>query len=248
MNKTLLAVAMSALAAAAHADIVQSWRAVVIPNPTDPNVDADPAFAPPSTGTTLDVHPGESILFVWSVFVTDTEIPAAASAAPGSVLRGLAGATSQLRSTTAANGVWRPVDSTSAGVYNSNGSSGIAAPATATFTDSFGIKGLAVLSNGLITGTAGPASGIRNAEGVDILGIIWTPQSYSPHATTFVGSPFGAPNDNVLIYRNGDVASNRAGFIAVPATGSSSFTINIIPAPASLSLFAFAALIARRRR
>jgi len=250
---TAIAATLAAsIALTAHADILQSWRAVVIPNPTDPVAAADPAFAPPSTGTTLDVHPGESILFIWSVFLTDTTIPAAANALQGSVLRGIGAATSQIVGTSNANGKWSPgTIPGAAGVYNSTGTQGSTLSASATVQTPNSIIGCAVIGNGLrfLAGSGAPNTAIDNTEGVDVYGIIWTPNNYIARTTSFVGSAFttGAANNNVLWYRNGTSDANGFPF-AVPATGSTAFSINIVPAPASLSLFALAALATRRRR
>ncbi len=249
MKKALFGiVAAAGLASAANADLVQSWRAVVIPTPGDPSVGADPATAAPSNGNTLNVTNGQSVLFILSLNLTDTTVTDP-SALPSSLLRGIGAATSQIQGTANANGAWAPVDGFGAGVYNSNGTSGIAIPGSGTDADANSIIGLGVLSNGLLSGSGAAGSGISNTEGVDVLGIIWTPNNYNDRSATFVGSPFGQALDNVMWYRNGTSNANGQSF-PVNATGTSTFTVNItaVPAPASLALLGLGGLVAGRRR
>ncbi len=248
MKKALLGiVAAAGMASAANADIVQSWRAVVISNPADPTAAADPAGAGASGGLTLNVNNGESILFILSLNMTDATIPASAGALSGSLIRGIGAATSQLIGGSNANGTWKPVDGSGAGVYNSNGTSGIAIPGSGTVVDANSIKGLGVLSNGLLSGSGAAGSGISNTEGVDILGIIFTPNNYTARSFSMVGSPFGSANDNVMWFRNGTSNANGTS-VAIPASGTTTFQVNIVPAPASLALLGLGGLVAGRRR
>jgi hypothetical protein len=247
MKKALFGiVAAAGLASAANADLVQTWRAVVVPNDPSGN-SADPSTAGASSGTTLNVANGQSVLFILSLNLTDTTIPAGANAASGSILRGIGAATSQLVGTANANGSWNPVNSSGGGIYNGNGTSGIAIPGSGTASNANQIVGLGVLSNGLLTGGGAAGTGISNTEGVDILGILWQPNNYSNRSVTFVGSPFGSANDNVLWFRNGGNGAGGQSYPVTP-TGTTTFTVNIVPAPASLALLGMGGLIAGRRR
>ncbi len=242
MKKALFGiVAAAGLATAANADIVQSWRAVVVPAGTYP----DPLGAAVG-GSTLNLNPGDAVLFILSINPTETTVTDP-SALPSSVLRGIGAATSQLVGTSNANGAWSPVDGFGAGVYNSDGQQGIAIPGSGTVSDANSIKGLGVLSNGFISGNGANGTGIGNAEGVDVLGILWTPNDYSGRTATFVGSPFGSAGDNAMWYRNGTSNANGQSY-PVAASGSSTITVNIVPAPASLALLGLGGLVAGRRR
>jgi len=254
MKKALFGiVAAAGLASAANADIVQSWRAVVISNPADPSSAADPAGAGASGGTTLSVGNGQSILFILSVSFSDNggavggAAPASYSLPASSLLRGIGAATSQLVGGANANGTWAPVDGFGGGVYNSNGVSGIAIPGSGTVADANSIKGLGVLSNGLLSGSGAAGSGINNTEGTDVLGIIWTPNNYTARSFSMVGSPFGSANDNVMWFRSGPSNANGASAPS-PVSGTTTFTVNIVPAPASLALLGLGGLVAGRRR
>jgi hypothetical protein len=247
MKKALFGiVAAAGLATVANADIVQTWRAVVVSNDPTGNA-ADPGIGYASGSDTLSVGPGQSVLFILSVNLTDTTIPAGAGAPTGSLLRGIGAATSQLVGTSNANGSWNPVNGSGAGVYNSNGTQGIAIPGSGTVSDANSIKGLGILSNGFISGSGANGSGVTNAEGVDVLGILWQPNNYSSRTAVFVGSPFGSTGDNAIWYRSGSSNANGNSY-PINASGTSTITVNIVPAPASLALLGLGGLVAGRRR
>jgi len=252
MKKALFGiVAAAGLASAANADIVQSWKAYVVSS-SDP-LAPDPANFAGLGGSSVTVNPGQSVLFIFSVAFTDNggavngAAPASYGLPASSLLRGIGSATSQLVGFSGANGTWSPVDGFGAGTYNGNGTQGIAIPGSGTVSSPDFIKGLGVLSNGLLAGSGASGSGINNAEGVEVLGILWTPNNYSSRSGAFVGSPFGAAGDNQMWFRSG--ASNANGApVASPVSGTSTISVSIVPAPASLALLGLGGLVAGRRR
>ncbi len=253
MKKALLGiVAAAGLASAANADIVQSWKALVVPNDGS-GASSDPSLWSGLGGSSVTVNPGESVLFILTVSYTDAgggvnvAAPASFGLPASSLIRGIGSATSQLVGFAGANGSWNPVNGSGAGTYNGNGTQGIAIPGSGTVSSADFIKGLGVLSNGLLSGSGAAGSGIGNAEGTEILGILWQPNNYSTRSGDFVGSPFGSAGDNQLWFRSG--TSNANGVpVPVTATGTSTITVNIVPAPASLALLGLGGLVAGRRR
>lgn len=242
-NRIALAlVAAAGFAGVANAQtITQSWRAVVVPASYTYD-----GVAFPASGGSLDVNPGQAVLFVFSASFT----PNAGTALAGNTVRGIGATLTSLSNSSNAAGSYGPLTAGGdAGIASVNiGDNGHIINATSAVTvNAGGISGLGIIAAGPLSGSGGLTSGITADQATDALAILWTPSNYSARTVSFNSAAAGAAGDNFLWVRQG--TSGSVG-IAVNATvsGSSSFSVNIVPAPASAALLGLGGLVAARRR
>lgn len=244
MKKAIFGIVLAAgLAGAAQAQspsITQSFRALVVP--AGSTISQGPL--PASPGSTFTLNPGDAVLFIMSASFT----PAAGTQLPEGTVRGIGATIAQIAFSGNANGTFSPFGGpTGGGVPSTELEDGghIVNPSAVVVGNE--LRAVGVIAAGLLTGGGGPTSGISADQGVDMLRFLWTPNNYNNRTVTMTSSPFGVANDNVMWLRQG--TSGSVGIpLAVPVTGSNSFTFNIVPAPSSLALLGLGGLVAARRR